>query len=125
MAMPTTPAQRRQHHGLDQELQQHFAFQRADGQAQADLARALGDADQHDVHDADAAHQQAHRGHRAQQGGQHAHGAGQRFGQLLGVEDVEVVVVAVAELAALAQQLRRLAFRRVLSLPSSIDTSAC
>ena len=40
---------------------------RADGQAQADLARPLGHRQQRDVHDADAADQQRHRGHRRQQ----------------------------------------------------------
>ncbi len=100
-------AHRGQHHRLDQELQQHFAFQRADGQAQADLAGALGDANQHDVHDADAAHQQAHRSHGAEQSSQHLGRARQRLGQLLRVEDIEVVVVAFGEFAALAQQLRQ------------------
>ena len=38
------------------------AAARAEGLANADLARALGDADQHDVHHADAAHQQAEAG---------------------------------------------------------------
>ena len=58
------------HHGLHQELQQHFALQGADGQTDADLPGAFGHRDQHDVHDADAAHQQADRCHGAQQGGQ-------------------------------------------------------
>ena len=57
--MPIDAAQHRKHDRLDQELGQHLALERADGQADADLARALGDRDQHDVHDADAAHQQA------------------------------------------------------------------
>ena len=53
---------------------------------QAGFSRALGDAHQHDVHDAHAAHQRAGGGYRAQRVGQHAHGAAQRFGQLVGVE---------------------------------------
>src|SRR5262245_10790611 len=40
---------------LDEELQQHVGAARAEGLAHADLAGALGDRDQHDVHDADAA----------------------------------------------------------------------
>jgi hypothetical protein len=71
MTMPITPAERRQDHRLDQELQQHLALQRTDGQAQADFAGTFGDADQHDVHDADAADQQADRGHGTEQGGHH------------------------------------------------------
>ena len=125
MTMPTSAAEGRQHHRLDQELQQHLALQRADGQAQADLAGPFGDADQHDVHDADAADQQAHRGHRAEQRGHHLRGAGQRLGELLGVEHVEVVVVGRRELAPLAQQLASGSpSARVLSLPSCIDTSS-
>ena len=41
--------------GFDQELQEDVAAARADGHADADLARPLGHADEHDVHDADAA----------------------------------------------------------------------
>ena len=44
--------------GLDQELQHDVAALRADGDADADLAGALGDAHEHDVHDADAADDQ-------------------------------------------------------------------
>src|SRR5262249_38771853 len=51
-------ARRRQGEGLDQELQQNVARLGADGHAQADLPRPLGDADQHDVHDANAANEQ-------------------------------------------------------------------
>ena len=47
-----------------------LARARAGRHADADLARALGDADQHDVHDADAADQQRDRGDRAEQHGQ-------------------------------------------------------
>ena len=52
---------------LDQELAQDVAVLGADGFAHADLARALGDRHQHDVHDADAAHQQGDAGDAAQQ----------------------------------------------------------
>ena len=40
---------------FDQELPQDVAAAGTDGHADADLARPLGDATQHDVHDADAA----------------------------------------------------------------------
>jgi hypothetical protein len=48
-------AEQRQYDGLDEELQPDVALAGADGHADADLARALGDRDEHDVHDADAA----------------------------------------------------------------------
>ena len=47
--------------GLDEELHQDVALARADRHADADLARPLGDAHEHDVHDADAADEQADR----------------------------------------------------------------
>src|SRR5206468_9543347 len=56
-----------EHHRLDQELPQHIPSSSADGEPQADLARAFGDGHQHDVHDADASHEQRHRRNRRQQ----------------------------------------------------------
>ena len=44
--------------GFDEELQQHLAGRRADCQSDADLAGSLGHRDEHDVHDADASHEQ-------------------------------------------------------------------
>src|SRR5579871_6002495 len=44
--------------GLDQELQEDVARGGADGLADADLAGALRDRDQHDIHDPDAPHDQ-------------------------------------------------------------------
>ena len=49
-----------QHHRLDEELDQNHAPRRAERFADADLARALGDRHEHDVHDADAADEQRH-----------------------------------------------------------------
>src|ERR1700733_1025237 len=46
-------AEPREHERLDEELQQYLQPRRADRLAQPDLARALGNADQHDVQDAD------------------------------------------------------------------------
>ena len=57
---PEQAAGERQRQRLDQELQQDVARLGAHRHADADLARPLGDADQHDVHDPDAAHQQRH-----------------------------------------------------------------
>src|SRR5665213_1180334 len=46
-------AEEREQDRFEQELQQHVAAAGPDRLAQADLARALGDRDQHDVHDPD------------------------------------------------------------------------
>src|SRR4051812_36486743 len=42
-------ADQAEHDGFDEELEQDVAGTGADGHAQADLARALGDGDEHDV----------------------------------------------------------------------------
>ena len=52
---------------------------RADGHARADLARSLGYADEHDVHDSDAADDQRNAGDRAEQSG---HDVGRRRGRI-------------------------------------------
>ena len=54
-------------HRLGDELRQDIALARPDRLAHADLARALGDADEHDVHDADATDQQRDRGNHEQE----------------------------------------------------------
>ncbi len=51
---------------FEQELREDVAAARAEGLEQADLARALGDRDEHDVHDADAADAKRHRADDAQ-----------------------------------------------------------
>ncbi len=50
------PAHERHHRGLQQELHEDVFAACAEGLADADLASALGDGDEHDVHDDDAAH---------------------------------------------------------------------
>ena len=55
-------AEEREGQGLDEELGEDVAAARADGLADADLARPLADRDQHDVHDPDAADDERDRG---------------------------------------------------------------
>ena len=97
-----------QRDGFDEELQQHFARCGADGEADADLVRALGHGDEHDVHDADAADQQRHTGHRSEQHGHELRRGTQRLGDLPRVEDVEVVVLVALQVPPLAHDLRDL-----------------
>ena len=61
-------AEQAQHDRLDEELPQDVMASGADGHAQADLPRPLGDRDQHDVHDAHAADDQRDQRHDQQQG---------------------------------------------------------
>ena len=60
-------AQHADHDRLDQELGQDVAPPRANRFADADLARALGDTHQHDVHDPDPADDKRNAGDGAQQ----------------------------------------------------------
>ena len=53
---------KRQGHRFEEELTDDVALARADCFSNADFARALGDAHQHDVHHADAADQQTDSG---------------------------------------------------------------
>ncbi len=84
------PTEERQGQRLDEELGEDVAAARADGLADADLARPLADRDQHDVHDPDAADDQRDRGDPAEQQRQRRADRRRRFEQLGLVEDVEV-----------------------------------
>src|SRR5207247_1210222 len=89
---------------FEEDLQQHIAPARADGHAQADLARPLGDRHQHDIHDPDAAHQQRHAG---DAGEQRHHGLRRFFPDarhFLHRADHEVVRVARLNLVTPAEQ---------------------
>ena len=63
-------ADQAEHRRLDQELAPDDPWRRAERLAQADLPDALGDRDQHDVHDPDAADEERDAGDAAQQDGQ-------------------------------------------------------
>ena len=78
----------------------------ADGQADADLARPLGDRDEHDVHDADAADEQRNAGDRAEQQRHHQRDDPQHVGDFGRVVDGEIVLRAAADAMPLPQQLR-------------------
>ncbi len=93
---------------FDEELQQHLARGGADGEADADLVRALGHGDEHDVHDADPTDQQRHTGHRREQHGHELCRGAQRLGDLSRIEDVEVVVLVALQVSPLAHDLRDL-----------------
>ena len=58
--IPITPPIELKRHRFDQELRENVAAVRADGHADANFARPLGDAHEHDVHDADAADDERH-----------------------------------------------------------------
>ena len=88
---PGKATQAGQHDGLDQELHQHLVRNRADGKADADLPRSFGYRNQHDIHDADPADQQADRGNATDQGRQRLGRLGRRSADLARVENVEII----------------------------------
>src|SRR6266404_593691 len=72
-------ADQREHHGFQQELQSHIRATRADGFAHANFLGALGHGNEHDVHHADATHEQAYR---TDHGGENHERAGQLIPQI-------------------------------------------
>jgi hypothetical protein len=88
---PRSPPSRQSSDRLHQELVAHVAPARAEGEPQPDLAGALGDRDQHDVHDRDAADDERDRGDRGKQPGEGARRGVLQRHRLGRVGDGEVV----------------------------------
>ena len=80
----------------------------ADGHAQADLAGALGDGDEHDVHDADAADDERNRRDAQQQCAHQARGRSERLHHFGHIPDLEIVRVARLDAVPLVEQRRDL-----------------
>src|SRR5207253_10189316 len=97
-------ADQRERDGLDQELQKDVTPACADRHAQTDLARALGDGYQHDVHDADASDQQGHGGDRRQEIGHHPRRLLLSLEDLREIPEPEVVVLKRLQAMALPQE---------------------
>src|SRR6185312_9641703 len=72
-------------------------FGGAHGHANANLARALGDRNQHDVHDPDAADEQRHAGDGTEQDGHDAAGGVGDIGNVGDISHAEVVTLARAD----------------------------
>ena len=106
------PTETAQHHCFGQELHPHFLRQRPDGEADADLARALRHADQHDVHDPDPADQKADRGYHRDDSRHRAGHVVDRLVDVGGIDDVEIVVLAFLDDAPLAQEIDQLLLDR-------------
>src|SRR5690606_14978646 len=96
------PAGEAEGDGLDEELDEDDGGPGADGLAEADLSGAFADADEHDVHDADAADEEADADDAAGAGGD---ALGQRVelvDELLDDLDLEGVLLVSGEVAHLA-----------------------
>ena len=103
---PETAPRHREDERLDEELHQDVERLGPERHAQADLARSLGDAHEHDVHDPDAADQQRDRGDARQQGRHRIGPLLPRARDLAHVADGEIVVVARREVVAITEQRR-------------------
>ncbi len=100
-ADPQRAADQAHQHGLDQELLQDIGLAGADRHPHADLADALGDRHQHDVHHADPADDQRDHRDGGDQQRQDLGGALDGAADVVGVEDEEVLAVV-----ALRQETR-------------------
>ena len=78
---------------------------RADGFADADFPGSFGDGDEHDVHHADAAHQQSHRSDREHQHENQIADFVPEIEKVVGSENREVVRLVIGEAAFSAQQV--------------------
>ena len=87
---------------LEQELAEDAVALGADRLADADLARALGDRDEHDVHHADAADEERDAGDQEADQQHHAHDVVERPDQRVQLVDGEVVRLGRPQLADLA-----------------------
>src|SRR6266704_2442564 len=95
-----------QHHGLAQKLQLNGLFRRSDGNTNANLPRAFSHGNQHDIHDANPAHNQRDGSDGNQQNRERLAGFELRLNDVFRVADVEVIVFFRAQMVAVAQERR-------------------
>ena len=98
------PADQAEDDRLEQELEENVGLLGPDRHPDADLADALGHRDEHDVHDPDPPDEERDRGDAAQQELEDAHRALQALGDVGHVPDVEVVVLEIQDMVAVAEQ---------------------
>ena len=110
---PDHAADRRQHHHLGEELEEDVAAPAANGHANADLARALGDGDEHHVGDPNAADDERDRGHCLEQRGDGLGALLRRLLHLRQVADLEIGLRLVGEAVPLAEQKERIEAARI------------
>ena len=90
---------------FDEELDKDVPAASSDRDADADLACALGDGDQHDVHDPYAADDEGNEGNPHEQLSEGLSGGGEHFGEFGLGADVEVVVLPIDQFVAPPQDL--------------------
>src|SRR6516225_2527157 len=97
-------AQNGESNRLAEELLEDVGSRRADRFQDANLAGALGDSDEHDVHDADAAETEGRDRHASEEDGDDSKNARQDFSELHGVPDEERVFVGFFEVMRASEQ---------------------
>src|SRR5712664_617598 len=99
-----------EHHGFGEELPDNVAAARADSFSNADLARALSDGHQHNVHHTDATHEKSN-GTYSEYEARHRRSELTKFiGDLLGAGNAKVIGLAVGHVSAAAQHTADLVF---------------
>ena len=110
------PSQHAENHGFDEKLQLDGGGLRSHGDSNTYLPRAFGNADEHDVHDADATNQERDAGDGSEEQrddpGDLAHG----IGNFLLIENVEIVLAIRRQTMTLAKKARDLLLRGVHTL---------
>src|SRR5690606_24336797 len=112
-------------HGLDEELQKDAPPRRAERHADADLARALGDADEHDVHDADAADDQAHARDAREQQREGLLGFLLSLEKVAPIDDCEIVRISGPQPVLLAQHALDVDHRALERYAVQIGRASC
>ena len=94
-------------------MQQNVIATRADSHADADFARALGDADQHDIHNPNAADDQRNKSDGRQQISHRFGLLGRHISNLLLIAHGEIVLLARRDAVALTEQFNNLLLHRI------------
>ena len=95
---------RTQRYGFDQKLGKNVAAVGADCHSNADLPRALGYADEHDIHNANAAYEQRDGCDRDEQGAHDARSLRRRVGDFLLAANGKIFIFARVNPVALTEQ---------------------
>src|SRR5437868_12045597 len=103
-----------QRHGFSDELKANVALARANGLTHSDFARSLGYGHKHDVHYANAAHQEAHGNHAHDQLEDARHDVAKLDAKLFRAADAKSVRLVRRDAAAGPQKATNLVFRHAL-----------
>src|SRR6185436_19406742 len=101
-------AEKRQHHRFEEKLPHDIAATRANRFANANLFRSLSHTNEHDIHHADTADQQAQTRDRNRNQSNHRRDAVKLFDKLVSRLNIEVIRIAKLHMTTAAQNFFRL-----------------